>query len=88
MQELKEKLEKIQLEVWVLRNLSNILDEHFQATRFKDNVVMDHWSITHLFSEYTTLSYVINNKLNEMEKSLTSLVNGLYEENTINKSNK
>ena len=79
MQEIKDKLEKIQFEVYITKDLSKILDEHFQSDRYRENIYMDYWSLTHLFSEYTTLSYEISNKLSDIEKSLTGLVNELFE---------
>ena len=79
MKEIKEELEKIQFEVYVAKDLSIILDEHFQANRYKDNVVMDHWSLTHLFSEYTTLHYEVSKKLNDIDKLLTNLISKVFD---------
>lgn len=85
MKEIREKLEKMQLEVSITKDLSKILDEHFQITRYKDNVTLDHWSMIHLFGEYTTLSYTIGNKLNELENLISDVIATVY---TMSKSEK
>ena len=84
MKKLKEQVENLQLEVSVVKDLSMILDQHFQADRYRDNVYMDNWSISYLMNEYTTLNYLIGNKLSEIEKGLTGDVNELFELERVN----
>lgn len=79
MQEITRKVENLQLEVSVVKDLSLILDQHFQADRYRENVYTDNWSLSYLLNEYTTLNYVISNKLRDIEKSLTGVVNELFE---------
>ncbi len=79
MKEITRKVENLQLEVSVVKDLTMILDQHFQADRYRENIYMDNWSISYLLNEYTTLNYVISNKLKDIEKSLTGVVNELFE---------
>ena len=77
MKTVKEKLEKISLEISVLKNLSVMLDEHFHVERF-DNVLMDHFSLTRLLNEYGSLNYVITNKLDDLDNELDEILKYLY----------
>ena len=73
----RERAEKIQCEIYTIRNLVNLLCDHFECKRY-NNQIEDWYSLQHNFDEYRELIYTILKKLIDNEKDIKELVESLY----------
>lgn len=76
---MREKLEQIQLNHSINVDLLNLLENHFED-RCNHNTKLDYWSITRLWTEYTTLLYQIIRNANDIEKNLNEVIKELTKE--------
>ena len=56
----RERAEKIQCEIYTIRNLVNLLCDHFECKRY-NNQIEDWYSLQHNFDEYRR-TYLYNTK--------------------------
>ena len=75
--EIKEQLENTQLKSYLTTDLVKILGNHFQAQRYKKDMLKDWWSIKHLFKEYGSLQYTIEKNIGEIEQELENVIQEL-----------
>ena len=73
----RERAEKIQCEIYTIRNLVNLLCDHFECKRC-NNQIEDWYSLQHNFEEYRELAYTILHKLIDNEKEIKELIKDLY----------
>ena len=86
LKEFKNELEHIQMEISVTKDLTRLLEQHFEVQREPKNITLDWYSLRHLFNEYTTLSYVISTKLENLERRVNKVVQIAYERSRNNET--
>lgn len=62
--------DELLLEIALVKSMLNLLSDHFDCKRFKDDNVMDWYSIQRNFREYNDLLYVIQKKIIRIEEIL------------------
>lgn len=54
--------DELMLEITLVKSMLTLLSEHFNCQRFKDDKIMDWFSIQRYFYEYNDLLYIIEKK--------------------------
>lgn len=62
--------DELLLEIALVKSMLNLLSDHFDCKRFKDDKIMDWYSIQRYFYEYNDLLYIIQKKIVRIEELL------------------
>lgn len=78
-QKIIDKLENLQFDITITKDLTRILGEHFDCKRYKERFI-DHVSLTYMFDEYKSLSYDLSRKLVSIERNIKDIIDEIYKE--------
>ena len=65
-----ETIDKLNLNLSVTKSFIELLFNHFDCKRFKDNPTLDHWSVTRNFNAYNDLLNDTYNKICDCQEIL------------------